>query len=68
MKFSTKILSLLLIVALTFSIVGCNRNKNPDNGNGNPGDTSSIVDDLPRDENGEFDRTYLEGVQLNMWS
>jgi ABC-type glycerol-3-phosphate transport system substrate-binding protein len=28
----------------------------------------SIVDDLPRDENGEFVVEYLENVQLNMWS
>lgn len=64
-----RIISILLILAMMISVVGCNKNKNPDKGNGESiGDISAIVDDLPRDENGEFDPTYLEGVQLNMWS
>ena len=63
-----RIISILLILAMMISVVACNKNKNPDKGNGeNIGDISAIVDDLPRDENGEFDPTYLEGVQLNMW-
>ena len=63
-KGSVRILSLLLIFALMISMVGCG---GKDKGDGDSG-ISAIVDDLPRDENGEFVVDYLEGVQLNMWS
>ncbi|MBO5714859.1 MAG: hypothetical protein J6S23_00510 [Clostridia bacterium] len=66
-----KFLSLLMVLALMSTtlalvMVGCNKNKN-DNKN-DPTNTDSIVDDLPRDENGNFDVSLLENVQLNMWS
>ena len=66
-----KFLSLLMILALmsttlALGLVGCG---GKDNGNKNdPTNTDSIVDDLPRDEAGNFDVTLLENVQLNMWS
>ena len=72
-----RIISLIMILALMASIVACgpSGNNNDNNGNGNKPDvggetvdTDKIVDDLPRDENGKFDVSYLEGVQLNMWS
>ena len=68
---SIRIICALLIVALTCGMVGC-VNVNVNNGNGDnnndTANTDSIVDDLPRDENGEFVVDYLENVQLNMWS
>ena len=66
-----KFLSLLMILSLMSTtlalvLVGCGGDKN---GNKNdPTNTDSIVDDLPRDEAGNFDVTLLENVQLNMWS
>ena len=60
-----KITSLLMIVSLLLGLVGCG-NDNDDNNNN--GGTDGIVDDLPRDENGEFVADYLEGIELNMWS
>ena len=61
-----RIISILLILAMMIGVVGCNKNKNPDKGNDdNIGDISAITDDLPRDENGEFDPTYLEGAYLS---
>ncbi|MBR2381860.1 MAG: extracellular solute-binding protein [Clostridia bacterium] len=66
-----KFLSLLTILALmstTLAIVmvGCG-DKNNDNKN-DPTNTNAIVDDLPRGEDGKFDATLLENVQLNLWS
>lgn len=66
-----KFLSLLTILALmstTLAIVmvGCG-DKNNDNKN-DPTNTDAIVDDLPRGEDGKFDATLLENVQLNLWS
>ncbi len=68
----TKIISLLLILMMSFSIVGCinvniNNNKGDENDD-HTANTDNIVDDLPRDENGKFDPLLLEGVQLHMWS
>ncbi len=65
-----KVISLLMILSLMIGIVGCrpNNNNNNDNNGGNTPSTDSIVDDLPRDENGEFVVDYLENVQLNLWS
>ena len=65
-----RIISLLIILTLMTSIVGCggNKNNNDNKPSGDVNDTTSIVDDLPRDENGKFDVTYLEGVKLEMWS
>lgn len=60
-----KITSLLMIVSLLLGLVGCGDNDDDDQNNGG---ADSIVDDLPRDENGEFVPDYLEGIQLNMWS
>ena len=57
--------NLVLTGILALCLFGCNNNAKP---NVNLSDISSIVDDLPRDENGEFVIDYLEGVQLNMWS
>ncbi|MBQ8414276.1 MAG: hypothetical protein IJX58_03410 [Clostridia bacterium] len=65
-----KVISLLLIISFMLTIVGCinvNINDNKDNNSGTA-NTDNIVDDLPRDENGEFVVDYLENVQLNMWS
>ena len=56
-----KAISILIIASLMLTFSGCNNNDD-DN------DSNSIVDDLPRDENGEFVVDYLENVQLNMWS
>ena len=66
-----KFLSLLMILSLMSTtlalvLVGCGGDKN-DNKN-DPTNTDSIVDDLPRDEAGNFDVTLLENVQINMWS
>lgn len=61
-----KVTSLLIIVSLMLGLIGCGNDNNDDNKNN--GGTDSIVDDLPRDENGEFVADYLEGVQLNVWS
>ena len=66
-----KVISLLMILSLMIGIVGCkpnNNNNNNDNDGGNTPSTDDIVDDLPRDENGEFVVDYLENVQLNLWS
>lgn len=66
-----KVISLLMILSLMIGIVGCkpnNNNNNNDNNGGNTPSTDDIVDDLPRDENGEFVVDYLENVQLNLWS
>jgi len=63
MKFN-RIISLVMAVALMFALVGCGGGKDPKPSD----DISAIVDDLPRDENGEFVVDYLENVQLNMWS
>lgn len=60
-----RITSLLLIAVMMLSVVGCGGGKNPDDGKLN---ADGLVDDLPRDENGEFVVDYLENVQLNMWS
>lgn len=65
-----KFLSLLMVLALMSTtlalvLVGCGGN---DNNKNDPTNTDSIVDDLPRDEAGNFDVTLLENVQLNMWS
>lgn len=54
--------SLLMIASLMLGLISCGGGKDKNKNNG------SIVDDLPRDENGEFVVDYLEGVQLNMWS
>ncbi len=51
----------MIIAILMTMVVGCD----DDNGNKNNG---ALVDDLPRDENGEFVPEYLENVQLHMWS
>ena len=61
MKFC-RIISFLMIIAILMTmIVGCDdNNENKNNG--------ALVDDLPRDENGEFVPEYLENVQLHMWS
>lgn len=58
-----KICNLLLIAIFTFVLFGCDKSTPTDGNN-----VGNIVDDLPRDENGEFVAEYLEGVQLNMWS
>ena len=64
----TKALSFLLILSMVIGLVGCKKKDNkPDNTVGGA-NIENITDDLPRDENGNFDRAYLEGVQLNMWS
>ena len=66
-----KVISLLMILSLMIGIVGCkpnNNNNNNDNNGGNTPSTDDIVDDLPRDDNGEFVVDYLENVQLNLWS
>ena len=70
-KRALKIISLLMILALmsTTLMIGlssCGGNEEGQDSNTN--DISSIVDDLPRDDEGNFDPSYLEGVQLNMWS
>lgn len=62
----TKILCLLLIAVMALGLVGCPGNKPIDGDKG--ADANSIVDDLPRNEDGEFDPYLLENVQLNMWS
>ena len=67
-----KTISLLMIVTLMTGIVGCKKNTDNDDGKpdigGDVSDTTSLVDDLPRDESGNFDVTLLENVQLNLWS
>ena len=55
----------MMILSLLLSLAACGNNNKPDQGNAN---TDSIVDDLPRDEEGNFVPDYLEGIQLNMWS
>lgn len=59
-----RILCLLLAVAFLLAGAGCGKDPQPSD----PDTLESIVDDLPRDENGEFSVDYLENVQLNMWS
>lgn len=61
-----RIISLLMIAAMMTAFVGCGNKNNDDKSLTN--NTDSIVDDLPRDENGNFVPEYLENVQLNMWS
>lgn len=58
----TRIISFVLAVAFVFAMVGCGGNNADPNG----GDT--MIDDLPRDENGEFAAEYLDNVQLNLWN
>ncbi len=60
-----KIVSLMMILSLLLSLAACGNNNKPDQGNAN---TDSIVDDLPRDDEGNFVADYLENIQLNMWS
>ena len=63
MKISiSRILCLVMAAVLVLAMAGCNTAAPVVN------DNSQIVDDLPRDENGEFSADYLENVQLNMWS
>ena len=64
MKLFVKITSLLMIAAMLLTLIACGGNQN----NGGNNNTDAIIDDLPRDENGEFVVDYLENVQLNMWS
>lgn len=64
----TKALSFLLILSMVIGLVGCTRNENNPDKTVGGANIENITDDLPRDENGNFDRAYLEGVQLNMWS
>lgn len=59
-----RILCLLLAAAFLLAGAGCGKDPQPSD----PDALSSIVDDLPRDENGDFVVDYLENVQLNMWS
>lgn len=59
-----RVLCLLLAAAFLLAGAGCGKDPQPSD----PDTLSSIVDDLPRDENGEFTVDYLENVQLNMWS
>lgn len=63
MKFR-RVIALLLAAAFLLVCAGCGNNEQPSD----PDTLESIVDDLPRDENGEFSVEYLENVQLNMWS
>jgi len=58
----TRIICLIMSVVFVFSMFGCGGGQ-PDPNGGN-----TMIDDLPRDENGEFAAEYLENVQLNMWS
>ena len=60
-----KIVSLVMILSLLLSLAACGNGNKPGQDNAN---TDSIVDDLPRDEEGNFVAEYLENVQLNMWS
>ena len=57
-------LALLLAVVCLLACAGCGNDPQPSD----PDTLESIVDDLPRDENGDFVVDYLENVQLNMWS
>ena len=64
----TKALSFLLLLSMVIGLVGCKKKENkPDNTVGGA-NLENITDDLPRDDNGSFNRDYLENVQLNMWS
>lgn len=63
-----KLISLFLTVALIstalmLGLVSCGPKQNPSGPN-----VSDITDDLPLGEDGKFDVTLLENVQLNMWS
>ena len=64
----SRIISMLIIFALMISMVGCGGNGDDNPGNGGAINTDEIVNDLPLDENGQFDPYLLENVQLNMWS
>ena len=71
MKKSCRIISLLIVLSLmmatlTLGLVSCG-NKNKDNTDGSA-NVSDILDDLPVGEDGKFDVTLLENVQLTMWS
>ena len=57
-----RMVSLILTAAFLLALAGCGDDPTE------PGGVSSLVDDLPRDENGEFVVDYLENVQLNLWS
>ena len=68
-KLFIRIISILMVLALTTGFIGCGGGNNNDQTPGDePPSVDSIVDDLPRDENGVFDVSYLENVKLNMWS
>lgn len=56
-----RLISLILVAVLALTLFGCTPQDDPSS-------DSTIADDLPRDENGEFSVEYLENVQLNMWS
>ncbi len=64
----SRIISMLIIFALMISMVGCGGGGDNNPGNGGAINTDEIVNDLPLDENGQFDPYLLENVQLNMWS
>lgn len=64
----SRIISMLIIFALMISMVGCGGGGDNNHGNGGAINTDEIVNDLPLDENGQFDPYLLENVQLNMWS
>ncbi len=59
--------SVLILASLIFCLASCG-NKNNNNNNNNTNNVDSIVDDLPRDEDGNFVVDYLDNVQINMWS
>ena len=67
-----RIISMMLLASMMLALIGCVGGGGNDGGGSTNGDgsinTDSIVDDLPRDDDGSFNREYLEGVQLNMWS
>ena len=56
----TKIANLFVILFSAVLLFSC--------GGKETGGIDSIVDDLERDENGEFVVDYLDNVQLNLWS
>ena len=59
MKF-VRILSLLLIAFLSLTLVACGDDEDKEG--------AEILDDLERDENGNFTVEYLENITLNLWS
>lgn len=63
----TRAISALVLASLIFCLSACGGGSGNNNNNAN-NNVDSIVDDLPRDENGEFVVDYLENVQINMWS